>query len=59
MDAFKRKQMSDVGPGGITCPCCNNYHSRKHPKGKKKYRRLARHRMRMELRKVMKGKCEI
>ena len=31
-DLFKRQQYNIIGPGGVKCPCCNDFHGKSKPK---------------------------
>lgn len=47
MDAFKKTQQKDIGPGGIKCPCCVQYGNKK--EAKKNLRKKARRLMKLAL----------
>lgn len=45
MDAFRKHQLGQCGPGGLRCPCCADYINRK---DRAKVNRRARQRLRTE-----------
>jgi hypothetical protein len=50
MDAFKKAQQKDIGPGGINCPCCVQYGNKR--KAKKRLRKKARRIMKLSIKKL-------
>ena len=44
MDKFKQKLMQTIGPGGLSCSCCNSFDR----KAKPKLNRIARARIKHE-----------
>jgi hypothetical protein len=57
MDDMKRVSQRHIGPGGITCPCCNDYFTRGGSMSHKKtlFRRYARRIMRQRDRATFSG----
>lgn len=43
-DLFTRQHYNIIGPGGVKCPCCNDYHG----KSKSKLNRVKRRKLRNE-----------
>jgi len=39
MDDFKRKQMTQIGPGGFGCSCCNDFYG-KNKSSRKRHKRI-------------------
>jgi hypothetical protein len=49
-DAFKRAGAKSIGPGGMKCPCCNDYHTwGNHAKRDRSFSQLRRSRLNQEL----------
>jgi hypothetical protein len=50
MDDFKKNSMKMVGPGGVTCPCCNLFFGKKRKKLNRIARSRTKHILRIEFR---------
>ncbi len=53
MDKFKECMCKNIGPGGLTCSCCNRLSHKQHGKKDPELHRAARSRMDMDAKKVV------
>ena len=50
MDDFKKASAKTIGPGGVKCPCCTDFHTfGNHQKKKPGLSKLRRHNLKQQL----------